>query len=139
MLQFVFDSDHLTHYSNRHPAVLARYSAEPAGTLGLTPVTVEEALRGRLAVLSRRLDGAARILAYERLLATLRLLNQFPVAPFNQACEDQFQQLLTLRLSIGRQDLKMAAVALAHKLVLLTCNVRDFGQVPGLQTAGWTV
>src|SRR5947209_207778 len=105
MLQFVFDSDHLTHYHNRHPAVQARYNAQPPGTVGLTPVTVEEALRGRLAVLSRRLDGPGRILAYERLLATLRLLSRFLVVPFDQACEAYFQQLLPLRLRVGRQDL----------------------------------
>jgi tRNA(fMet)-specific endonuclease VapC len=139
MLQFIFDSDHLTHYHNNHATLLQRYNAQPPGTVGLSPVTVEEALRGRLAVLSRRLPGPARIVAYERLAATVQLLNQFPIVAFDQASEDQFQQLDALRLRIGTPDLKMAAVALAHRLVLLTRNVRHFGLVPGLQTQDWTI
>lgn len=34
-------------------------------------------------------------------------------------------------------DLKIASIALNHDALLLTANVRDFDQVPGLRTENW--
>jgi len=59
--------------------------------------------------------------------------------PFDAACENQFQQLRALRLRVGTQDLKIAAVALANQLVVLTRNRRDFGRIPGLAVDDWSV
>jgi hypothetical protein len=61
MLQFLFDTDHLTLYQHRQRVLLQRFGAHPAGTVGVGAVSVEEAFRGRLAVLSRRLAGAAHV------------------------------------------------------------------------------
>jgi hypothetical protein len=35
------------------------------------------------------------------------------------------------------QDLKIAAIALTHDSLLLSANLRDFEQVPGLQVEDW--
>jgi predicted nucleic acid-binding protein len=47
-------------------------------------------------------------------------------------CEQQFQALRTMRLRMGRRDLRIAATALVQNVVLITRNRRDFEQVPGL-------
>jgi tRNA(fMet)-specific endonuclease VapC len=92
-----------------------------------------------LAAVASARDGPTRIRRYALLLASVRLLNQFPLVPFDQAAENQFQQLLALRLRIGTQDLKIAAVARANNLVVVTRNRRDFGRVPGLRLDDWSV
>ncbi|MEO5802504.1 MAG: type II toxin-antitoxin system VapC family toxin, partial [Verrucomicrobiota bacterium] len=38
---------------------------------------------------------------------------------------------------IGSMDLKIACIALAHDATLLTRNVNDFSQVPGLRVENW--
>jgi tRNA(fMet)-specific endonuclease VapC len=139
MLRYVFDTDHLTLYQHVHPPLLRRFFAHPLGTVGVTVVSVEEAFRGRLAVLSRPLTGPARIQAYDALASTLDLFQPLAIVPFDQAGEQEFQQLLRLRLRSGTRDLKIAAVSLAHRLTLLTRNRRDFARVPGLVLDNWSV
>ena len=139
MPQFLFDTDHLTLQQHCQVALGQRVSAHPPGTIGVSVVSVEEALRGRLATLARARSGTDRIQGYAWLTATLQVISQFPIIAFDQASEHEFQQLLNLRLRIGTQDLKIAAIALAHKLTVLTRNRRDFGLVPGMTIDDWSV
>lgn len=139
MLRFLLDTDHLTLYQHGHPLLAQRVAAQPPGAVGVSVITVEESLRGRLAVLARAPDGTARVARYGLLEQTVRLFHQFPIASFDQAGEQHFQQLIQLRLRIGTRDLKIAAVVLAHRLVLLTRNRRDFARVPGLAMDDWSL
>lgn len=38
---------------------------------------------------------------------------------------------------IGRADLLIASIALAHRATLVTRNLRHFRQIPGLNTDNW--
>jgi tRNA(fMet)-specific endonuclease VapC len=113
--------------------------AQPPGVVGLSVVVIEEAFRGRLAALARARDGAMRIIQYGHLLTTAQTIRNLPLVPYDAPAEVQFQHLLTLRLRIGTQDLKIAAIALANQLTLLTRNRSDFGRVPGLALDDWSV
>jgi tRNA(fMet)-specific endonuclease VapC len=62
-----------------------------------------------------------------------------PVLPFDAVAQARFQQILSIRLRIGTQDQKIAAVALANNLTLLTRNRRDFAHIPGLTFDDWSV
>jgi len=43
------------------------------------------------------------------------------------------------RIRVGTQDLKIAAITLAHGATLLTRNTRDFAQVPELNIENWLI
>jgi tRNA(fMet)-specific endonuclease VapC len=122
MPQFLFDTDHLTLYEHGHAAVRQRHAAEPAGAVAISPVSIQETLRGRLAALARHRSGRLHVEAYGRLVASVRLSNQFPIVPFDDACDREFHQLLASRLRIGSQDLRLAAVA---PLVPITPTMRS--------------
>jgi tRNA(fMet)-specific endonuclease VapC len=139
MPQFLFDTDHLTLYGQNYPPVVQRWTNQPADAVGISAVTVEELLRGRLAVLRRHRSGPSAVQAYAWLVKTVSLCNQFPVVPFDLASDSQFQQLLSIRPRIGTRDLKIRAIALVNNLVLLTRNRRDFGRIPGLKSDDWSV
>lgn len=74
-------------------------------------VTVEEMLRGRLAILSRRVSGASRVHAYAKLMETVRFCCSVPVTPFDDEAERRFETLRAGRVRIGSQDLRIAATA----------------------------
>jgi tRNA(fMet)-specific endonuclease VapC len=139
MLRFLFDTDHLTLFDTGHPLVSQRHASQPAGEVGISAVMVQEALRRRLAALARHRSGPMQVQAYANLVGTIRLFFRFPIAAFDSACEGHFQRLRRLRLRIGSQDLRIAAVALVNNLVLLTRNRRDFGQIPGVRLDDWSV
>lgn len=138
MLQYLLDTDHLTFFDQGHPRLIQRIIQCGIGTVGVSVVTMEESLRGRISALARPMNGATRIHRYSMLRHTVELFQQLPVVAFNQSCEDYLQQLVVLRLRIGKQDLKIAASALAWNLTVLTRNKSDFGLVPGLMIDNWT-
>jgi tRNA(fMet)-specific endonuclease VapC len=69
----------------------------------------------------------------------VRLFEKFPIAPYDPAADNHFQQLLAMRIRIGTQDLKIGAIALTNHVTLLTRNRRDFSRIPGLVLDDWSV
>lgn len=48
-----------------------------------------------------------------------------------------FHRLKAERVRVGTMDLKIAAVCMAHDVLLLSRNLADFQQVPGLRVENW--
>jgi tRNA(fMet)-specific endonuclease VapC len=107
------------------------------GAVGISVVTVVEILRGRLAQIAQARDGPSRILSYRLLSESLLDLGEFPNVPYDQQAEDEFQQIRSVR--IGTQDLRIASIALANQLIVVTRNRRDFARVPGITIEDWSV
>jgi tRNA(fMet)-specific endonuclease VapC len=137
MLRYLFDTDHLTLFQYGHAPVARRLTLQPPNAVGISIVTIEESLRGRLAQLARAGDGPARTKHYMLLEQSIRLFGQFPIVSYDQAAETNFQQLRSIRIST--QDRKIASIALASQLILVTANRRDFARVPGLVLEDWSV
>ena len=80
-----------------------------------------------------------------RIAGNLRLLDAFFKTlfslPFDDACADRYgvlrAELAATGQLIGPNDLFIASTALAHNLVLVTHNVREFSRVPGLRLEDW--
>jgi len=139
MTMYLLDTDHITLHDRGNLSILHKLQQLDPADVAVSAVTVEESLRGRLAILSRRLEGPARIHAYAKFIEAVRFFGAIQVLPFNAACEDHFRLLRSLRLRTGTQDLKIAATALAHDRVLVTRNQRDFRSVPNLLLEDWSI
>jgi tRNA(fMet)-specific endonuclease VapC len=138
MIRFLFDTAHVSLQERGHPPLRARLAEAPPGSIAVSPITVEEMLRGRLAVLARRVEGETRVRAYAKLMETVTFFSSVPVVAFDEACEARFQALVFLRTRVGSQDLRIAAIALAHDLIVVTRNRRDFERIPGLLIEDWS-
>src|SRR5712692_11846412 len=101
MIHVLLDTDHVSLHERGHLPLRARLASCPPEAVAVSIVTVEEVLRGRLAILARRSEGEARVHAYTKLLETVLFFNTIPVVPFDMACEHQFQALRALRLRVG--------------------------------------
>ena|SRR5438876_931410 len=138
----LLDTDHLTvlrYIDNPRCATLtARLRLAGDQTLvATTVVSAEEQLRGWLAEINRYRDIDKQILAYERLVKLFDFFKNWEILPFDWRAADQFKRLRKAQIRVGTLDLKIASMALVHDALLLSANLRDFGQVPGLRVENW--
>jgi len=109
------------------------------GQITTTAINVEEQLRGRLAQVAEARDGDALSNSYQRLIETLMLVSEFKILSYNSNSHKIYQSLKAQGLRIGTQDLRIAAITLAHNGILLTRNLCDFEKVPKLITQDWSI
>jgi tRNA(fMet)-specific endonuclease VapC len=99
----------------------------------ITTTTAEERLKGRLADCAAARTTDDYIKACARLVKTLIFLRKFEIELFDTVAGLRFQELVQQKIRIGTNDLRIAAVALDRDVTLVTQNLRDFRQVPGLK------
>ena len=66
-------------------------------------------------------------------------LARLPMIYFDDKAASVYEALLSQKIRIGTQDLRLAAIVLSHNAFLLTRNRQDFSRVPGLQLDDWTI
>src|SRR4051794_33926572 len=122
-----------------HQRVVRRQQSE-TDEVAITILSRIETLQGRFAMLLKAADGPELCRAQKWLDQTVSHLAAVPkVIPIDDAAADEFDRLRQNKKlkKIGRGDLLIAAITLAHRATLVTRNVRDFRQVPGLQVENW--
>ncbi|MGE3240746.1 MAG: type II toxin-antitoxin system VapC family toxin [Pirellulales bacterium] len=137
----ILDTDHMTvlRYPehSQHAALLERLAKSTDADFFSTAVSVEEQLRGWLAGIRRKRKVHDQILYYGRLVGLVRSLGKWKILPFDEPAADLFESFRKQRIRIGTQDLKIACIALSRESLLLSANLRDFQQVPGLRVEDW--
>jgi tRNA(fMet)-specific endonuclease VapC len=99
-----------------------RLAASAEGSVAVSTVTLAELLRGQ-----RASDSVLRNAVEEFLHAAV-------LVPFDGAAAHAY---VSVPFKRGTFDRLIAAQALAHNLVVVTNNERDFADVPGLRIENW--
>jgi tRNA(fMet)-specific endonuclease VapC len=137
----LLDTDHLSvlKYPEdpKQGRLVARMEASGESIFATTIVSVEEQMRGWLALIHKTSDVERQVALYERLTALFDLFRRWTVIPFDQNAASEFRRLRKQRLHLGTQDLKIACIALVQDALLLSANLRDFRRVPGLRVENW--
>jgi tRNA(fMet)-specific endonuclease VapC len=138
----VLDTDILSIIQTRsEPAytkLLSRLRRQETSTIvWVTIISFEEQLRGWLEYVKR-----ARPPQLPKGYSKLHELNEDfstrPVLPFDQAAAEEYQNLQRAKVRIGTMDLRIAAICISNREILLTRNLRHFEKVPGLRVEDWT-
>ncbi|MFL6857178.1 MAG: type II toxin-antitoxin system VapC family toxin [Allosphingosinicella sp.] len=106
------------------PSLEERVGRRPAGSVGISAIVGAELILGFA-------EADARLKALLE-----RFLRVFPVAPFDEGAARAYARVPFRR---GKLDRLLAAHALALDATLITNNVRDFADVPGLKVENWTL
>ena len=77
--------------------------------------------------------------AYDQLTEAIIEFSKWTILSFSAGAVRRYATIKSLKLNVGGNDSKIAAIALELGAVVVTRNVRDFGRVPGLATGDWSV
>lgn len=129
---YCLDTDVLSATFKRSPSIslVRRLSTVPANQQFTTAVNLGEMLFG--AAKARRLDLADEI---------RRAVSKIVVLPFDAQAAEHYGRVRADLEAQGNRldetDLRIASVALARELVMVTGNVRHFDRIPGLRVENW--
>jgi tRNA(fMet)-specific endonuclease VapC len=136
---FLLDTDTWTHLQRGAPRVVQAIRSVPDRNIGVTIVTFIEVLRGRFDAVLKAASASELMRAQVNLTGDLDALNGTEVVVIDERVSVVFDSLRVTKglRRIGRGDLLIASIALAHRAVLVTRNLRHFRQVPNLKLANW--
>jgi len=135
---YIIDTDHVSLFQRKQAAVLQRF-VDNYKKLAVTIITVEEQIKGRFTLIKQANSSTKLIRAYTALQNSFLFFNTITVLPFDEAANAQYENLRQQKIRIGTYDLRIAAIALSVKGVLVTRNWKDFGKVPDLILEDWSV
>lgn len=130
----LLEREHLLESSN----LIRNLEAHSSEEICTTIISFEEQMRGWLAYIARCKKAEDQITGYERLHRFLESYRNTPVLDFDQPAANVLSDLKKQKVRIGAMDLKIASIAIANDAVLVTRNLSDFEQVPGLVAQDWT-
>ena len=135
----ILDTDHLSHLGDPTPTgmTLLRRLSESTQPVATTIVSMEENLRGWLAQIRSANTSEREMMAYNRFQRRVEFFADWLILPWDSDAVSTFARIRSQGVRIGTQDLRIAAITLAHDAVLLTRNSVDFAKVPGLRFENW--
>lgn len=137
----ILDTDHFNALQigrgDPYDTLAWRMDESPDQHFATTVITFEEHMRGWLAGIRRAQEAADQVRPYDQLIKLVRFFQAWEMLRFGEGATHRFGELRGSRVRIGTQDLKIASIALEHDAKLLSANVSDFSQVPGLRVENW--
>lgn len=133
-MKYLFDTDVLSNLMRRVPAssLLRRLARTPPEEQCTSSITLGELLYG-----AHRSSRAPALI--ERI--EMQLLPNLPVLPFDARAARRYGELRTgleqRGTQVGDADMRIAAIALARDLTVVTGNERHFRRIPGLKVENW--
>ena len=134
-MTYLLDTDTLSNLLRRAPSpeLLRKLASVPPDEQSTSSITLGELIYGAHRLGERAAELVGRI--EETLLPNLAVL------PFDALAARRYGELraeLERRgMPIGDADMRIAAIALANAVVVVTGNVRHFELVPGLSVENW--
>jgi tRNA(fMet)-specific endonuclease VapC len=140
---YLLDTDHITilqrETGREYDALRVRLAQYPPTALAFPIISLHEQVMGCHTYITQARTAADLVRGYTMLATVLRTFTRATVLPFDAAAAAVSATLVVQRVRLRRMDLRIAAIALARDLVVVTRNTRDFGRVPGLQIEDWTL
>jgi tRNA(fMet)-specific endonuclease VapC len=141
----ILDTTHLSQLQIRGSSdaetIQARLSRLPRAESWITVISPYEQLRAALGLINSARSIDEQVVRFALLGDLLdHYATQWTgrVLPFDEAAAEIFRGFpAKLIRRIGSRDARIASIALAHDATLVTANLADFQEVPGLAVVDW--
>jgi tRNA(fMet)-specific endonuclease VapC len=123
-----------------YPQLTAKILSQPPELIftSIIIITVEEILQGALASVQKTKRKPLVVAAYQYFEELFSALNQFQILSYSVEAELLYQALSAKIKRIGTQDCRIAAIAKANKLTVVTVNTNDFMGIGLVDVENWT-
>jgi tRNA(fMet)-specific endonuclease VapC len=138
MNEYVLDTDILTLYQTGNTIVVGNVRKHFSGGPTVSVISVEEQLSGWYTRLRRARKREELAAVYQRLTDTIQSLARFRVLTFTVEAIRRYEGLRAQHQKVSKNDLRIAAIVLETDGVLVTRNIRDFRQIPGIKIEDWS-
>jgi tRNA(fMet)-specific endonuclease VapC len=134
----LLDTDMLSLFQKGHHTVCQHCAAAAPQSVLISVITLEEQFLGWYTRSRQAKSDAELAQASESMVAFARFIRQLPILALTMPAIQRYHQLKGMKLNVGKNDLRIAAVALEARATVVTRNLRDFGRVPNLQLEYWS-
>jgi predicted nucleic acid-binding protein len=146
-LKYLLDNDTFNHILRGNPLVSNRLKSREPDTVVLSAIAALESLRGTLAAIAKTeakdfkpsRDDAVE-LVYRSFITKIEVLAKFTIIPYDDTADKLFRSWSDGAKRIGANDCRIAASAIVHGLIVVTCNTSHFEQIADrakLSTLRW--
>lgn len=129
-MRFLIDTDICSAHMRR-PASLAHRFIQYTGAIGISAVSLRELYAG-----AHKHPNPPHLL---KLISDLK--QEVTIVDFNERCAETFGlirgTLLKQGISVPTTDLMIGVSAIVHDASLVTHNIQDFANIPGLRIEDW--
>lgn len=141
-MRYLLDTDPLSILQRQmgedYNNLARRMAQHPLSDFAISIVTFHEQMLGSHAYINRARTLNEVVKGYEIMAQIVSDFKVLPIASFDAGAATEYAELEFQRIQLAKMDARIAAIALSHKLTLLTRNHRDFGKVAGLVIEDWT-
>ena len=135
----ILDTNHYREFARASVlgARLRQHLSDEDADAFTTIVTIQEVSQGWLAEINSRKPGREQLRAYQQFQEAVDTFPNITILPFDEEAAEAFHRLQGLKLRGGTMDKKIAAIAISHDALLLSRNLVDFQDIPGLRVENW--
>lgn len=138
---FLFDTNHISVWQRGEGTEYERLCTHLENHTGdqiyVCIVSFHEMVNGWNAYSAKRGSSESLVRVYLEFENILRNFSIMQLLSFDRKAAEVFDELNQQRLRVGSMDLRIAAIAIANQMTLLTQNTVDFERIPGLSIEDW--
>ncbi len=137
-MPYLLDTDTASLAFNGNERVLARIRQAKSQNIRLSSIAAEESIRGALSVIHRCQATAGLPAAHRFFTRLLSFLYEYRIHTYNDEAALVYSSFPAQVKRLGTQDCRIAASAIAAGWIVVTANLKDFSQIPGVQFEDWS-
>jgi tRNA(fMet)-specific endonuclease VapC len=142
MTIFILDTDSASLFLAGNQKLIDRVTQEVPDVV-TTIVTVQELFNGWAGRVNDPMEANNLVRIYGKLWQTTEFLKTIEILTFSELANTYNQRLILEHKSLAKKrlekDMRIATIALSVGGTIITCNHKDFSQVPSLKIEDWTI
>ena len=138
---FLFDTNHISVWHRgegaKYERLCTHLETHTGDQLYVCIVSFHEMVNGWNAYAVKKGSSESLVRAYFEFENILRDFSVMQLLSFDRNAAEVYDELNQQKLRVGSMDLRIASIAIANQMTLLTQNTIDFERIPGLSIEDW--